>query len=125
MPLPPLLRSVLVVSFFWHIVHYLEARSVFPPGHQGLPPCCPSYSPPPPRPAPLQDHVNGNPLMMGFYPFIGVASIVATLPFLMYITMAGEFGRLHPLHPRDYAFLLGRLGGAARSNNMKVSAKEL
>ncbi|KAL4552876.1 hypothetical protein Ndes2526B_g02777 [Nannochloris sp. 'desiccata'] len=91
-----LVGMVLVAFIFWHAVHY------------------------------FQDHIQNNPSLMMLYPFVGVASIVAELPFLMYISLSSEFGPLHPLlRPSDYIFLLKKLASAAQRNNMKVSSKEL
>jgi hypothetical protein len=80
-----------------------------------------------PRPSPLQDHIESNPFYIGLYPFIGVISLLAELPFLMYISLSNEFGpNMHPLlRPTDYLFLLKKLVSAAQQNNMKVSSKEL
>lgn len=66
-----------------------------------------------------------NPLFIGLYPFIGVTSLVAFLPFFMFLSFPLEFTRLHPLNPKDYLYLMQRLLGAASQNNLKVTAKEL
>jgi hypothetical protein len=62
---------------------------------------------------------------MILYPFIGLASILATLPMFLYLSFASDFKRIHPLRPKDYAFLCRRLLFAAQQNNLKVTSKEL
>ena len=64
-------------------------------------------------------------LHLGALPFAGVSALAAVVPFIMYLSFGAEFGRLHPLAPRGYAFLARRVWGAAAANEMKVSAKEL
>ena len=135
------LCSMLVGLLFWHAIHYLQVRRdqcfnstveksiklcaisstatvtassffIFLHLSSSLPT--------------LQDHVSNNPLVMGVYPFMGVAFIISALPFLMYLSFPSDFTRVHPLSPGGYFFLLKRLSGAVQnSSNMKVSSKEL
>ena len=80
---------------------------------------------PPRRCRALQDHAATNPLYIGAYPFIGVGSIAAVLPFFLALSFSSEFARLHPLRPSDYCYLGSRLLRALQSNTLKVTAKEL
>jgi len=76
----------------------------------------------------MQAHVDQYPKLVGFYPVLGVFSIILTLPFIFYLGFYSEFSHLSPLRFKDYMFLLKRILNAAAAQNAnrgKVQAKDL
>lgn len=76
----------------------------------------------------LMVHVDQYPRLAAAYPFLGVLTLMACLPFLFYLGFSSEFHHLTPLNPSDYIFLLRRVISAAASQNKnsgKIKAKDL
>lgn len=75
----------------------------------------------------LQDRkTNHIPLVyIPLMPVMAVGAIAAVVPLAMFLSYQEEFDKLNPLIPSHYWFLAKKTMHALKTNNWKVSAKDL